>query len=246
MAIFWLKSLACCYAFHWGDSSMNTCVYVNAHAHTYKSIPFVLQIEACLQNNNVYKRFSLHIRFPAEPSANRMCEMSDSVAKLIGSNGTICYACGEVPGLTHPSQALSISGVCSPPPSKTSIFGHFYMAHVVHKHWDKQWHRCTHTCSYWQYTRTRSTAQILNIHPCIFSICPKPRKNTNICTTIICTLINMAPQKPNTCHAWGHIFCESIFQMCLCGLVWKLVYCKIMYYLYCRYWGTFYMDLRVL
>ncbi|KAI9546194.1 hypothetical protein NQZ68_029430 [Dissostichus eleginoides] len=42
--------------------------------------------------------------FPAEPSAMITCEMSGSMAKLIGSNMTICHACGAVPGLT------SISG----------------------------------------------------------------------------------------------------------------------------------------
>lgn len=102
-----------------------TCAHVNTHTHTY----IHLSGSWCgkRQNDNIYKRFSLHIHFPAEPSAITVCEMSGSMAKLIGSNGTICYACGAVPGLTHPSQALS--GVCSPPPpSKTSIFGHLYMA----------------------------------------------------------------------------------------------------------------------
>ncbi len=109
---------------------MNTC----ACEHTYKSTLFMLQIEACLQNNNAHKRFSLHIRLPAEPSDIRMCEMSGSMAKLIGSSVTISNACGAVPGLTHPSQALSLSDVCSSPPSKTSIFGHLYVANVIHKH----------------------------------------------------------------------------------------------------------------
>lgn len=116
---------------HSGDSSMNTCAYEQAYTHVYKYVPFVSQIEACLQNSNVYKRWN--IRFPAEPSAIKMCEMSGSMAKLIGSNVTICYACGAVPGLTHPSQALSLSDMCSPPPSKTSIFGHLYMANMIHK-----------------------------------------------------------------------------------------------------------------
>lgn len=92
-----------------------TRAHVRTHWHTYKSVPFMLQIEACLQNNNVYKRFSLHIHFAAEPSAIKMCEMNGSMAKLIGSNVMICHACGAVPGLTQPSQALSLSNVCSPP-----------------------------------------------------------------------------------------------------------------------------------
>lgn len=53
------------------------------------------------EQNGVYKRFSLHIRFPAEPSATRMCDMSGSTAELIGSNVTIRYACCAYIHLRH-------------------------------------------------------------------------------------------------------------------------------------------------
>lgn len=53
--------------------------------------------------------FSLHVLCPAEPSDIRTREMSDSVAELIRSNVTIDHACVAVPGLTHPSQTLSLT-----------------------------------------------------------------------------------------------------------------------------------------
>lgn len=109
----------------------------SAHgSHTHKSVPPVLQRDV-LQNNNTYNRFSLLIHSPAEPSAIRTLGW----LKLIWSNVTICHACGSVPGLTHPFQALSLSDLCSPPPprpSRASIFGHLYMVNIIHKPWDKR------------------------------------------------------------------------------------------------------------
>lgn len=63
------------------------------HTLMYKSVLFMVQMKACVQNNNMNKKLSLHIRFPAEPSTMRMCQMNGFMAELIGSDVVICHAC---------------------------------------------------------------------------------------------------------------------------------------------------------
>lgn len=148
-----------------------------------------------------------------------MCEMTGSMAKHNWSNVRVFYACDAVPGLTHPSQALS--NMCSPPPSKTSIFGHFYMVNLIHKHWDKQLHRCTHTLQ----LLTPNAHTNIRIHPCIYSEYAQNYGWTKISAQPFPrTCINVALQKSYTCHIWVHTCWESILQKSLCGPVLKIAH----------------------
>lgn len=63
------------------------------HTLVYKSVLFMVQMKACAQNSNMNKKLSLHIRFPAEPSTMRMCQMNGFMAELIGSDVVIRHAC---------------------------------------------------------------------------------------------------------------------------------------------------------
>lgn len=145
------------------------------------------------------------------------------MAKLIGSNVTICYACGALPGLTHPSQALS--DVCSPPPSKTSIFGHLYMANLIHKHWDKQLHRCTHTL---QLLSHAHLAQIFISTHAFSQNMPKTTDGHKY----LCTTLHMHMHKYGTAET-QHMPCMGTYMlwinfanMFVWGLVLKFVHCK--------------------
>lgn len=179
------------------SSQVWTCAHVNTLFTHINLSP--------LQNNNTYKRFSLHIHFPAEPSAIRMLRWAAPWLKLIWSNVTIFHACGAVPGLTHPFQALSLSDLCSPPPSKTSIFGHLYMANIIHKHWDKQMHSHMHLLTH---TIALTQHKYPSMH--FLRICPKPQMNTNMTTSAhpLHAHAYQAMQKPNAYHAWVHKCCE--------------------------------------
>lgn len=162
-----------------------------------------------------------------------MCEMSGSMAKLIGSNGTICYACGVVPGLTHPSQALS--GVCSPPPHpKHQYLDICTWRNLIHKCRDKQWHRCTHTLSY---RHRNPLTHGINISTQSFSQnMPQTSAQPSHAHAYIWHRRNPTHAMHGPIHVVNQFFCK-----CVCvGWYWKLFSARHWFVSvsHCRCWGT--------
>jgi len=120
-----------------------TAIFMCVHLNTqrYKSALPMLQVEACVQNNKCYEKLNSHVRFPAEPSTIRMCEVSGFMAELMRPNMVICHACNAVPHLTQPSQNQYMelwTQVRSPAAQHTypkSIHAFFQnMSKVLHEH----------------------------------------------------------------------------------------------------------------